>query len=412
MQFENVEFDAGFDSGNLREVQESLDGFPELADRFTNGGKSKPIHSKADKTFYLWTRNDGQTKNRTWFYFSMQVKSTERMNVELRFMNLNRVQNLFKMGMRPLLRHEQMPKWQRIPTQPLTQYTSLGMEMAFCLSFSPDGQIHPQMGTMRQPCPPGKYYLAYCLPYTYKQAQARIRFLEKLFALEHLSSQIPRLKTRRRIYFHRDILIHTLDGRNLDLLTVSSMEKIKTSREVDIEGLYPEGGSRSHEFDKPCFFISARVHPGETISSYMMDGFVDFIISDDPRAIQLRDHFVFKIVPMVNPDGVYRGHYRGDNNGVNLNRVYDNPNKEQYPTIWAIVQLIQTLNLEWYIDLHGHANKPGTFLFGNWIPDLTKQHQMMTFARAMHLNSHVFDMTECDFAPKQMVQQSTKVENR
>jgi cytosolic carboxypeptidase protein 2/3 len=56
--------------------------------------------------------------------------------------------------------------------------------------------------------------------------------------------------------------------------------------------------------------ITSRVHPGESNSSFIMQGILDFLVSDDEGARYLRNNFVFKIVPMLNPDGVIVGNYR------------------------------------------------------------------------------------------------------
>jgi len=41
-----------------------------------------------------------------------------------------------------------------------------------------------------------------------------------------------------------------------------------------------------------------------------MDGVLEYLVSDDEKAAFLRETYVFKIIPMLNPDGVIVGNYR------------------------------------------------------------------------------------------------------
>jgi hypothetical protein len=60
----------------------------------------------------------------------------------------------------------------------------------------------------------------------------------------------------------------------------------------------------------PACLPPARVHPGETNASWMMRGVLEYLTGPSREAQQLRSMFVFKIVPMLNPDGVINGNYR------------------------------------------------------------------------------------------------------
>jgi hypothetical protein len=47
---------------------------------------------------------------------------------------------------------------------------------------------------------------------------------------------------------------------------------------------------------RKAVILSARVHPGESNASVIMKGVIDFIISDDPKAVWLRNNLVFKVI--------------------------------------------------------------------------------------------------------------------
>ena len=113
------------------------------------------------------------------------------------------------------------------------------------------------------------------------------------------------------------------------------------------------------------------MHPGESNSSWVMKGVIDFLTSDEPSAKVLRDHFIFKIVPMLNPDGVINGNYRCSLAGQDLNRRYNTPAKSLFPVLVHLKRLIRTFTKEnkvvFYCDLHGHSRSKNMFMYGNEI---------------------------------------------
>jgi len=72
----------------------------------------------------------------------------------------------------------------------------------------------------------------------------------------------------------------------------------------------------------------------------MIEGVIRFLIGNSLEAIRLRRVYVFKIVPMLNPDGVIVGNYRCSLAGQDLNRQWKDPIKHLFPEIYATKEVI------------------------------------------------------------------------
>ncbi len=57
---------------------------------------------------------------------------------------------------------------------------------------------------------------------------------------------------------------------------------------------------------KPAL-IHTRLHAYESAGSYVMEGMVRWLLSDEPYAAAARREYVFHVAPMMNPDGVFHG---------------------------------------------------------------------------------------------------------
>jgi murein tripeptide amidase MpaA len=153
-------------------------------------------------------------------------------------------------------------------------------------------------------------YLAHSYPYTFTDLQRYLNVVEA----------DPKLKNRVR----RRTLCQTIAGNNCDMLVITTFQS-------DHEAIKNRKG----------ICISSRVHPGETGASWMMKGILDYLIGPSLNAKILRDNFVFKVVPMLNPDGVINGNTRCNLAGVDLNRCWIDPSRKMQPTVYAYKNMVK-----------------------------------------------------------------------
>ncbi|XP_078255479.1 cytosolic carboxypeptidase-like protein 5 isoform X2 [Rhinoraja longicauda] len=322
-------FSSMFDSGNIAQVEkvEHPEGTEDSApsSNGTSGNFGNTI-LPPDCEFNVWTKPDCagtefENSNRSWFYFSVKGGIPSKV-IKINIMNMNKQSKLYSQGMAPFVRTlPGKPRWERVRDRPTYEM----VENQFILTFM--HRFHEYRGATT--------YFAFCFPFTYTECQEMLMQLDEKFEYcKRLTLSSP----ADTIYYRREPLCYSLDNRRIDLITISSCHGMMVECEPRLEKLFPDHSvSRPRVFSrKQVYFLSSRVHPGETPSSFVFNGFLEFILrTDDLRAQMLRRMFVFKLIPMLNPDGVVMGHYRTDSRGVNLNRLYMDPDFNLHPSIYA-----------------------------------------------------------------------------
>ncbi|KYN37082.1 Cytosolic carboxypeptidase NnaD [Trachymyrmex septentrionalis] len=301
--------------------------------RFESGNLGKVV--KITDTYYqLYLRRDLYTQRHTqWYYFRVS-NTRSRLTYRFSIVNMCKEESLYNEGLKPLLYSTEDARtrsvgWRRCGDN-ITYYRNNDSSsddekekhtLTFNISFPHDRDI---------------VYLAHCYPYTYTDLQ---EYLGKIVA-DPTKTRFAKLR----------LLCRSLAGNGVYYLTITAPthdEDVRRKRGV---------------------VITSRVHPGETPSSWTMKGIIDFLTGDTNRARELRERFVFKLVPMLNPDGVIVGNNRCSLSGKDLNRQYRTVMRESYPSVWhtklMIRRLLEECGVAIYCDLHAHSRKHNIFAYG------------------------------------------------
>lgn len=265
------------------------------------------FEKKAEDDYFFEIRPDTNSDDRQWFYFAVEEAAGRRLTFRLRNASKTNCPSHWFYA-RPVYSSDGGTTWKRIA------------EKGRC-------DIDTDVYTFTHHVESDRDLIAYHYPYSYSD------FLGKL--AEWTNSP---LVTREQIG-------SSLNGRPIEALRCGNLEN-------------PAFG----------FWFTARQHSAETPASFVMEGFVDFLLSDDPRAAALRAETATHIVPMINPDGVHAGNYRDNAAGVNLNRVWHEPSPDDSPEILAVTNAITRWTrgggpYDLFVDFHADSTAHGHYAF-------------------------------------------------
>jgi hypothetical protein len=197
-----------------------------------------------------------------------------------------------------------------------------------------------------------RFWISHLEPYT---ASRLDRFLQEIAGSAHLKDYV----------FGRSV-----EGRDLHVLTITEVPPSTPSPKT--------------------VWLMARQHAWETGTSFVAEGAIRYLLSDE--AAPLRRQLVFRILPMMDPDGCARGGVRFNRNGYDLNRNWDSADPENpesrklMPEICAAKKLLVSFK-DLFLTLHNQET-------GEWLSGSARHKEVADRLFAALRNRTSFDPSE------------------
>ncbi|KAM6409380.1 cytosolic carboxypeptidase 4 [Rhynochetos jubatus] len=315
--------------------------------KFESGNLRKAIQVREFEYDLIMNADVNSNQHHQWFYFEvrdMKLAVPYRFNI----INCEKFNSQFNYGMQ-LVMYSVKEALQGRPCWLRAGHDICYYKNHYCCSAAAGGGVRGKFYytltfSIKFPHKDDVCYLAYHYPYTYSTMMSHLDILKQN-------------RNPKKVYWRQQTLCQTLGGNPCPLLTITAMPESKKREDLE------QFSSR------PYVFLMARVHPGESNASWVMKGTLEFLVGSDPIADLLRKCFIFKIVPMLNPDGVINGNHRCSLSGDDLNRQWLTPSSQLHPTIYHAKGLLYYLRSIGraplvFCDYHGHSQKKNVFLYG------------------------------------------------
>ncbi|XP_043505081.1 cytosolic carboxypeptidase 4-like isoform X1 [Polistes fuscatus] len=359
--------------------------------RFESGNLRKAIKIGLREYDLILTPDVNSVSRHQWFYFevsNMEINAPYTFNI----INCEKANSQFNFGMKPILfsvieAQLGRPGWVRTGTD-ICYYRN-------CYQKPTKGKNYlTTTFTVIFPHAHDVCYLAYHFPYTYTQLMTNIwKWTGNICS--------------SNIYFRADSYCESLNNNEIPLMTITAPD----SKDNPIS-------------NRKVIFLTSRVHPGESNASWIMHGTLETLLSNSTYASSLRDDYVFKIVPMLNPEGVVNGCNRYGLTNEDLNRQWSNPDQSLHPVIYHTKGLMEYCTRvlrrppHVFVDYHGHSRRKNVFLFGcsrssSWsAADRAKPDQPVQYLMLPHLMQKVspaFALPLCSFKVERNKESTARV---